>query len=99
MRGKRGAFIIVVILMVVASAAPSSAATSSATSSAAAITIVISACSCIADGIMAVALRGGQFIVRGVITVSIAFFGGVFVVRVLNSRVRVRIGDGLLRDG
>lgn len=68
--GKRWAFIIVVVV-VVASAAPSSAAPSSSAPSSAAgssvvITIAVIACS----GIMAVTLRGGQFIVRRITTVS-----------------------------
>jgi hypothetical protein len=70
LRGKRWAFIIVVVVVVASaapsSAAPSSSAPSSAAGSSAVITIAVIACS----GIMAVTLRGGQFIVRRVITVS-----------------------------
>ncbi len=70
MRGKRWAFIIVVVVVVASaapsSAAPSSSAPSSAAGSSAVITIAVIACS----GMMAVTLRGGQFIVRGIIIVS-----------------------------
>ena len=71
MRGKRWAFIIVVVV-VVASAAPSSAAASSsapssAPSSAGSSAVITIVCS----GIMAVTLRGGQFIVRRIITDSL----------------------------